>query len=292
MNILWIGYGKMGEPMAARVAAAGHAVQVSDTSRERCDAARANDLEAVAITPQSAGRADVIVTSLPNDAAALQLLASVNGALSNVRAGALLIETSTISASASASIAKAAQARGIGYVRGPVSGSVTAAANGALTTFLSGAHDAIEQARPIVGAYASNLVVVGDAEQARTMKLAINLMVTTLVASLCEAYTLCTKGGIEAGTALEAIAASAIGSPHLRYKADALQRRDFTPTFTVAQMRKDLQLISQGARELRVPMLLGAVVEQLMVATEASGFGDEDYLACVKVIAGLAGLAA
>jgi 3-hydroxyisobutyrate dehydrogenase-like beta-hydroxyacid dehydrogenase len=51
-------------------------------------------------------------------------------------------------------------------------------------------------------------------------------------------------------------------------------------------------LISQGARELSVPMLLGAVVEQLMVATEASGFGDEDYLACVKVIAGLAGLAA
>jgi 3-hydroxyisobutyrate dehydrogenase-like beta-hydroxyacid dehydrogenase len=159
----------------------------------------------VAITPESAGQADVILTSLPNDAAALQLLAGVTSALSHVRAGALLIETSTISASASASIANIAQARGIGYVRGPVSvsvsGSVTAAANGALTTFLSGAHDAIEQARPIVGAYASNLVVVGDAEQARTMKLAINLMVTTLVASLCEAYTLCTKGCIEAGTA-------------------------------------------------------------------------------------------
>jgi 3-hydroxyisobutyrate dehydrogenase-like beta-hydroxyacid dehydrogenase len=207
MNILWIGYGKMGEPMAARAAAAGHTVQVSDMSRERCDAARANDLEVVAITPESAGQADVILTSLPNDAAALQLLAGVTSALSHVRAGALLIETSTISASASASIANIAQARGIGYVRGPVSvsvsvsGSVTAAANGALTTFLSGAHDAIEQARPIVGAYASNLVVVGDAEQARTMKLAINLMVTTLVASLCEAYTLCTKGCIEAGTA-------------------------------------------------------------------------------------------
>jgi 3-hydroxyisobutyrate dehydrogenase-like beta-hydroxyacid dehydrogenase len=197
----------MGEPMAARAAAAGHTVQVSDMSRERCDAARATDLEVVAITPESAGQADVILTSLPNDAAALQLLAGVTSALSHVRAGALLIETSTISASASASIANIAQARGIGYVRGPVSvsvsvsGSVTAAANGALTTFLSGAHDAIEQARPIVGAYASNLVVVGDAEQARTMKLAINLMVTTLVASLCEAYKLCTKGCIEAGTA-------------------------------------------------------------------------------------------
>ncbi len=132
---------------------------------------------------------------------------------------------------------------------------------------------------------------MGDAEQARVMKLAVNLMVTTLVASLGEAYALCTKGGIAPKAALDAISASAIGSPHLKFKADALERLDFTPTFTVAQMRKDLKLISDGARALSVPVLLGATVEQIMAATEASGFGDEDYLACAKVIAGLSGLA-
>ncbi|MFM0658089.1 NAD(P)-dependent oxidoreductase [Paraburkholderia sediminicola] len=290
MNIVWIGFGKMGEPMALRVAAAGHALQVFDVSDERRAAARAQNLEVIGSLEGLVGDADVIVSSLPNDAAALQVLAGEGGALTHARAGALLIETSTISASASASLAKVADARQLGYLRAPISGSVSAAANGTLTTFISGPEAVIERAGPIVSTYASTIRVVGDAEQARVMKLAVNLMVTTLVASLGEAYALCAKGGISPKVALDAISASAIGSPHLKFKADALERRDFTPTFTVAQMRKDLKLISDGARELSVPVLLGAAVEQIMCATEASGFGGEDYIACAKVIAGLSGL--
>jgi 3-hydroxyisobutyrate dehydrogenase-like beta-hydroxyacid dehydrogenase len=290
MNILWLGFGKMGEPMAMRVAAAGHAVQVFDVNDERRAAARAQNLEVVGSLEDPVARADVIVSSLPNDAAALQVLAGEGGVLMHAKPGALLIETSTISVSASASIAKTTGARQLGYLRAPISGSVAAAANGTLSTFISGPEAVIERAWPIVSAYASTIRVVGDAEQARMMKLAVNLMVTTLVASLGEAYALCTKGGIAPKVALDAISASAIGSPHLKFKADALERRDFTPTFTVAQMRKDLKLISDGARELSVPILLGASVEQIMTATEASGLGGEDYLACAKVIAGLSGL--
>jgi 3-hydroxyisobutyrate dehydrogenase-like beta-hydroxyacid dehydrogenase len=290
MNILWLGFGKMGEPMAMRVAAAGHAVQVFDVNDERRAAARAQNLEVVGSLEDPVARADVIVSSLPDDAAALQVLAGEGGALMRAKPAALLIETSTISVSASASIAKTAAARQLGYLRAPVSGSVAAAANGTLSTFISGPEAVIERAWPIVSAYASTIRVVGDAEQARVMKLAVNLMVTTLVASLGEAYALCTKGGIAPKVALDAISASAIGSPHLKFKADALERRDFTPTFTVAQMRKDLKLISDGARELSVPILLGAAVEQIMTATEASGLGGEDCLACAKVIAGLSGL--
>jgi 3-hydroxyisobutyrate dehydrogenase-like beta-hydroxyacid dehydrogenase len=290
MNILWLGFGKMGEPMAMRVAAAGYVLQVFDVNDERRAAARAQNLEVVGSLKDPAARADVIFSSLPNDAAALQVLAGEGGALMHAKPGVLLIETSTISVSASASIAKTAAARQLGYLRAPISGSVAAAANGTLSTFISGPEAVIERAWPLVSAYASTIRVVGDGEQARVMKLAVNLMVTTLVASLGEAYALCTKGGIAPKVALDAISASAIGSPHLKFKADALERRDFTPTFTVAQMRKDLKLISDGARELSVPILLGAAVEQIMTATEASGLGGEDYVACAKVIGGLSGL--
>ncbi|WP_287183947.1 NAD(P)-dependent oxidoreductase [Paraburkholderia sp.] len=291
MNIVWLGFGKMGEPMAARVAAAGHVLSVFDISEERRTAARSRNLAVVESLEEAIARADVIVSSLPNDTVALHLLAGAGSVLRHAKPGALLIETSTISVSASASIANSADAHEIGYLRAPVSGSVVAAANGTLTTFVSGPDAVVDRAQPVVSAWASTIRVMGDAEQARVMKLAVNLMVTTLVASLGEAYALCTKGGIAPKAALDAISASAIGSPHLKFKADALERLDFTPTFTVAQMRKDLKLISDGARALSVPVLLGATVEQIMAATEASGFGDEDYLACAKVIAGLSGLA-
>lgn len=292
MNIVWLGFGKMGEPMAARVAAAGHALNVFDVSEERRTAARSRNLAVIESLEEAVGRADAIVSSLPNDPVAFHLLAGVGSVLRHAKPGALLIESSTISVSASAAIADSAVAQEIGYLRAPVSGSVMAAANGTLTTFVSGPEAVVERARPIVSAWASTIRMVGNAEQARVMKLAVNLMVTTLVASLGEAYALCTKGGIAPKAALDAISASAIGSPHLKFKADALERLDFTPTFTVAQMRKDLRLISDGARDLGVPVLLGATVEQIMAATEASGFGDEDYLACAKVIAGLSGLTA
>lgn len=290
MNIVWLGFGKIGEPMAARVAAAGHILHVFDISDARRAAARALNLEVVDSLNDAVAGADAIVSSLPNDGVALHILAGEEGVLRHAKRGALLIETSTISVGASASIANSAVEREIGYLRAPVSGSVAAAANGALTTFVSGPEAVVERARPVVSAWASTIRVVGDAEQARVMKLAVNLMVTTLVASLGEAYALCTKGGIEPKVALDAISESAIGSPHLKVKADALERLDFTPAFTVAQMRKDLKLIADSARELAVPVLLGATVEQIMAASEASGFGDEDYLACAKVIAGLSGL--
>jgi 3-hydroxyisobutyrate dehydrogenase-like beta-hydroxyacid dehydrogenase len=290
MNVVWLGFGKMGEPMAARVAAAGHIVHIFEINEERRAAARARNLLVVESLDEAMAHADVIVSSLPNDAAALQILAGEGSALRHAKAGALLIETSTITVSASALIANSAVGQEIGYLRAPISGSVAAAANGTLTTFVSGPETVVERARPIVSAWAATIRVVGDAEQARVMKLAVNLMVTTLVASLGEAYALCTKGGIAPKAALEAISASAIASPHLKSKADALERLDFTPTFTVAQMRKDLKLISDGARELGVPILLGVTVEQIMAASEACGFGDEDYVACAKVIAGLSGL--
>ncbi|WP_434666782.1 NAD(P)-dependent oxidoreductase [Paraburkholderia sp. A3BS-1L] len=289
MNVLWIGYGKMGEPMARRVAAAGHVLRVDDMSAVRRGAARAHGF---ALAEAAAAKdAALIVSSLPNDAAARAAFATRDGVLAHARPGTVLVETSTISVGASAAIAAAAVEAGVGYVRAPVSGSVAAASSGTLTSFVSGPAQALDVARPVIGAYASTLVEVGVADEARVMKLAINLMVTTLVASLGEAYALCAKGGIAPDVALEAIGASAIGSPHLRLKAQALARRDFTATFTVAQMRKDVQLIGDGARGLNVPVLLGAAVEQLMSAAEASGYGDEDYLACAKVIATMAGMA-
>ena len=131
MNIVWLGFGKIGEPMAARVAAAGHILHVFDISDARRAAARALNLEVVDSLNDAVAGADAIVSSLPNDGVALHILAGEEGVLRHAKRGALLIETSTISVGASASIANSAVEREIGYLRAPVSGSVAAAANGA-----------------------------------------------------------------------------------------------------------------------------------------------------------------
>lgn len=290
MKILWIGFGKMGEPMAARAAAAGFDLAVYDASEIRLSAAAARGF-AVSREPNAAvEHADVIVSSLPNDDAVLAVLANPAGILGKAGPAALLIETSTISTTASAAVQRVATQFGVAYVRAPVSGTVDAAAEGRLTSIVSGPDAALAKARKIVEAYSAKVLPVGDAEQARVLKLAINLMVTTLVASLGEAYALCRKGGIDPTVALRAIGDSAIGSPHLRFKADSLERGDFSPTFTVTQIRKDMRLIGDAGRALGVPLLVGAAVDQIMTATDAAGFSDEDYVACAKLVSQLAGL--
>ncbi len=291
MNVLWVGYGKMGQPMCTAVAGQGHRVVVLEPGPEQRSAAERNGLQLVADTRVAAGEADLIVTSLPNDEACTGVLTGADGLLSACRIDAILIETSTISVEASRLIAAAAGARGVAYLRAPVSGTVGAAASGKLTSFISGPSDAFERVRATIGSYAAKIVPVGADEQARVMKLAVNLMVNSLMVSLSEAFAFCRKGDIAPEVALDAICNSAIGSPHLRFKADQILRQDFAPTFTVAQTRKDMRLITEAGRGLGVPLLLGAVVEQVFTASDGSGLAEEDYIACAKVIARLSGLA-
>lgn len=290
MNVLWVGYGKMGQPMCTAVAKQGHKVAVLEPGPMQRSAAEANGLELVGDVSGAAKDADLIITSLPNDAACISVLADPNGVLAACRNGSVLVETSTISVEASRLIANFARASGAAYLRAPVSGTVGAASMGKLTSFISGPDDAFERVRGVIGSYSAKTVLVGSDEQARVMKLAVNLMVNSLMVSLSEAFALCRKGNIEPAIALDAICNSAIGSPHLRFKADQLLRQDFAPTFTVTQTRKDMKLITDAGRDLGISMLLGAVVEQIFTASDGSGFAEEDYIACAKVVAQSSGL--
>lgn len=291
MKILWIGFGKMGEPMAGRVAAAGYDVTIYDASAERMAAAASQGLATTTDPRASAAGVDAIISSLPNDSVVAAMLGSAEGVTASMKPSSLLIETSTISVAASVKVQEMALQRGVSYVRAPVSGTIDAAAAGRLTSLLSGPQEALAAAGHVVGAYSTTVLAMGDGEQARVMKLAINLMVTTVITSLAEAYALCRKGGIDPATALRAFGESAVGTPHLRAKASALEHGNFTASFSVAQICKDMKLITEAARDLGVPLMVGGAVDQIMTATAAAGLEEEDYVACAKVVSRLAGLA-
>lgn len=291
MKILWIGFGKMGEPMAGRVAAIGHDVTIHDANAGRMAAAVSQGLKTTDDLFASAAEADVVISSLPNDAVVIAVLGNAGGLVAGMRSGTLLIDTSTISVAASATVQETAARQGVSYVRAPVSGTVDAASSGRLTSLISGPQAVLDAASDIVRAYSATVLPMGDGEQARVMKLAINLMVTTVVTSLSEAFALCRRGGIDTTAALRAFGESAVGTPHLRAKAAALEKGDFTPSFTVTQICKDMKLITEAARDLGVPLMVGGAVDQIMTATAAAGLGEEDYVACAKVVARLAGLA-
>lgn len=287
MKVHVIGVGKMGLPMARHLAAAGHSVTVSDPSMERCQLARAQGLD-VSTSPAAAmAAAEVVLSSLPNDAALLAVAAQV---AAHAHVGAIYVDTSTVSLQASAEAAQALAAKGVLYMRCTVSGNNKMAEAAQLTVMASGPRAAYNTVLPLLRTLGPNQFYLGEAEQARLMKLVVNLMIAQTSAMLAEALTLGRKGGLAWRDMWQVLTASAVASPIVKAKAVQLSERDFRPTFTVEQMIKDLDLILNAGETHDVPLMQTAMTHQLMCAAVVQGNALDDYAAIIKVVERGAGI--
>ena len=286
-RIHFIGVGKMGLPMARHLAAAGHAVTVSDASAQRGQLAQARGLTLAPDVPRAIAAARVIFSSLPHDAALLSVATQV---AADATSGAIFVDTSTVSQAASADAAQRCTAAGVHCLRSTVSGNNKMAEAAELTVMVSGPKAAYDKVLPLLRAFGPKLFYLGDAEQARLMKLVVNLMIAQTSAMLSEALTLGRKGGLDWRDMWQVLGASAVGSPIVQAKAVQLSERDFTPTFTVEQMLKDLELILGAGAASQVPLAQTAMTYQLMQAAAAQGDALDDYAAIIKVVERSAGL--
>ncbi len=287
MKIHVCGIGKMGLPMASHLAAAGYALTVSDPCAERRELAQAQGLRVLEDAAQAIAAADIVLSSLPHDAALRAVSAQVAAA---ARPGTTYVDTSTVSPTVSAEVALALEAQGVVYVRATVSGNNKMAGAAQLTVMASGPRSAYDRVLPLLQTFGPNQFYLGDAEQARLMKLVVNLMIAQTSAMLAEALTLGRKGGLDWLAMWQVLTASAVASPILRAKSAQLSQRDFTPTFTVEQMIKDLDLILGAGAAHNVPLLQTAMTQRLMHAAVVQGHALDDYAAILKVVEQGAGL--
>lgn len=283
MKIHVIGVGKMGLPMARHLLAAGHGLTVEDPSAERLALAR----EAGLAVADGLAQAEVIVSSLPHDGA---LLAVGERVAAHAAKGAVWVDTSTVSPAASARVAEACGKAGVQVLRCTVSGNNHMAEAAQLTVMASGPKALHEQLLPLLRCWGPNHFWLGEAEQARLMKLVVNLMIAQTSAMLAEALILGQKGGLAWEDMWQVIGASAVASPIVKAKGVQLSKHDYTPTFTVGQMNKDIDLILGEAARLQVPLTQTAATRQLMAAAQAQGDGELDYAAIIRVLQRSAGL--
>jgi len=281
VKIHFCGVGKMGLPMAGHLAAAGHELTVSDPSAERLALARQQGLTVVEDERQAMAAAHGVFSSLPHDGALRAVAAVLAGA---ARPGTTYVDTSTVSPQASAQVAQVLEAQGIVYVRTAVSGNNKMAEAAQLTVLASGPRAGYDRMLPLLERLGPNQFYLGDAEQARLMKLVVNLMIAQTSAMLAEALTLGRKGGLDWQAMWQVLTASAVASPILKAKSVQLAQRDFTPTFTVEQMIKDLDLILGAGSVVDAPLPQTTLTQGLMHEALARGLGQEDYAAILKVL--------
>lgn len=290
LNIGWIGAGKMGGPMSRNVVAAGGAVTVFDPVPENVAEVVAAGAQAGASNQTLAENADVVVSMIPNDAVLRLVTIGDDGIFSMMKPGSIYLDMSTVSPETSAEVAAAAEAAGIAYLRAPVSGSTALAEAGTLTIMASGSREAYDRCVPMFEAMGSQSFYLGDSDQARYLKLVINLLVGTTGAVLAEALTLGRKGGLDWQQMLDVIGVSAAASPYIKYNLDPLKARDFSALFTTEQMVKDSKLICDAGTDAGVPMAIGQAMLQMFEETIEAGYGQENLTAAIKLLEGKAGL--
>ncbi len=286
----WVGLGKLGLPMAARLASSGQAVTGYDRDQDRVALASQRGV-APAPTVAAAAARDIVFTSLPDDGALRAATLGENGLLATMREGAVLGETSTVSPDASAEVAQACAARGVAYLRLPISGSSALAETGMISCFASGPRGAFDGVLPVLQGFTRAQTYLGDGEEARYAKLAINLMIVVSAGMLAECLALARKGKIAWSDILDTIGESAVASPFVKYKLGPLAARDFSSTFSCRQVVKDLDLILAAAGRENVPVPLAGLMRQTYAAMMSDGEAENDFIAVVRHVERLSGLA-
>jgi 3-hydroxyisobutyrate dehydrogenase-like beta-hydroxyacid dehydrogenase len=278
-RIAWLGLGLIGLPMAARLAAAGWQVSGFDVSKERLSMAKGRGIALASRLEDALADSAIVFTSLPTETVLIEVSHRLAGAMP---AAAILVETSTVGPVASATVAEALRPRRVAYLRAPISGSVNLAESGGLTTFVSGPKASFDAAREALAAYSRAQIWLGEGEEARYAKLAINLMVAVTAGMMGETLALAQKGGIGWEAMLDLLGESVVASPLVKYKLEPLRRRDYTPTATGALVLKDLDLIVETARQAGVEVPLAKEVQAAYRAMAKAQLAAEDFFSLVK----------
>jgi 3-hydroxyisobutyrate dehydrogenase-like beta-hydroxyacid dehydrogenase len=285
----WVGAGgRMGVAMVQRLLLSGNDVLVHN----RTSAKLAPLLERGATAASSIaelGECDIVFVTLGGDEDFVDVVGGPDGLAGLSPLPGIVVDLTTVSAGASASVRSTLAKRGVAFLAAPVSGNAKVVDAGLLSIVVSGPEPAFDEVRPYFEQLAKGVTYVGDGEQARFVKICHNLYLGIVIQGLIEITVLAEKAGIPRSAMLEFLNRSVMGSVFTGYKAPALVNLDFKPTFTLELLLKDLTLALDAAEELGVPLPLGGLAQQIVRSGVGNGLGELDFASLIELQARGAG---
>jgi 3-hydroxyisobutyrate dehydrogenase-like beta-hydroxyacid dehydrogenase len=285
----WLGTGRMGAAMAARLVDAGNDVAVWNRTNSKTTMLVERGASLVTTIHDLAAR-DIVFIMVSTPADLEQVVTGPDGLLAAPTKPAVIVDCSTVSVDTSATIRAAAAAAGVAFLAAPISGNPHVVAEGESCIVASGPVAAFDAVKPFLDQIAKVAVYAGQHEQSRLVKLCTNLYLGMLVQALVEVTSLAEKGGTDRVAFLDFLNGTVLGSDWVRRRTSDLVKRDWTPTFTTELLRKDFDLGMASARALEVPMPIGSAVYQLIQSAIGVGLGDKDFLSLYDQQAHVAGL--
>jgi 3-hydroxyisobutyrate dehydrogenase-like beta-hydroxyacid dehydrogenase len=286
-SIGFVGLGNMGGNMAARLLAAGYQIWGQQRSRERAQHLIEQGLQWCETPREVAEAAEVVVTSLPDDAVLDEVATGANGILAGLSEDKVWIDVSTVSPQASRELAGRVRSQGAWMLDAPVSGSVPQVQAGTLTIMVGGDENAYRRVEPLLRELGTP-TYIGDNGQGLVLKLAINVSLAVQMLAFAEGLLLAERSGIDRQRALDVMEGSPIGSPMLRARASIILDPPDEAWFDLGFMHKDIELALDAARSLEIPLPTAERADEVLERALALGYERRDLAALFQALEDIA----
>jgi 3-hydroxyisobutyrate dehydrogenase-like beta-hydroxyacid dehydrogenase len=272
----FIGLGKMGLPMTARLVAAGQDVRVFNRSSAAIDDAVAGGAQAAS----SAADAEIVMKSLPT----VQAVRTVYEALgAPARAGQVFVDHSTVDLRTSRWCAELLGAAGAAYLDAPVSGEPAGAVSGTLTVMVGGDATTLERARPALDSFSARITLCGPTGNGQAVKLINQLLVAIHTSASAEAAALATALGVEIEVVADVLGSSFGASAMLTRNLPRIANRDFTGATPIGLILRDLRLIDQESRRVSAHQEFGRLARDTFRRADTAGWTTDDMSSVVRL---------
>lgn len=281
----------MGYPMARQLVKSEHEVALwSNTASKAKELAKEGKATVCATPKEVAERADYIFYCVGNTDMAHAITLGKAGLIEGVRKGAVIADCSTIAPAASREIGAAFASKQAIFLDTPCTGSKPGAENATLTFMIGGNQQAYEKIKPYLEVMGKLFYYCGGPGQGLQAKVTQNLILANIMQSFAEGMVLATKGGVKPELMLDILNNSAAKSGLISFKAPFILDRNFTTNFATKWMAKDVGLALETGKSMDVPLPATALTEQMLRATIAKGWGDEDFCGTIRVLEEWAGV--
>lgn len=287
----FIGIGHMGRPIALRLLSHGFRLIVFDRTPQKVAELVRHGATAASQIAELAREADIILTSLPDDRAVLDVYFGPGGVFAHARPGTVAIEMSTLRPSTSQELYTAGRERQVHVLDVAISGSTPAAETGVLTLLAGGDQHVFDAVASIFPAIARQYFYLGKSGSGTTMKLVANTLLGVGMQAIAEAAALGQKAGIKRDLLFDVMAKLAVVAPAHLGKLERAKNMDYSAQFPIGLMNKDFRLILEKAAEIEVSMPVTAAAFEINAAESANG-REEDFSAVIRTMEQLAQLPA
>jgi len=286
----FVGVGRMGARMGARLVQAGYGLTIFDTNH----AAMVPLLERGAIRANSpaevASTAEIVLASVPTPPIVEAVTLGPEGVIEGKRIK-IFIDVSTTGATVAKAVAEGLAAKGITAVDAPVSGGISGAEKGTLAVMVSCPEKTLPIVKPILEVLGKVFVVGTEPGQGQTMKLLNNLLSASAMAVTSEAVAMGVKAGLDPSLIVDVFnAGTARNSATENKMKQHVISRSFSYGFGLGLLNKDIRLCMTEADALGVPMVVGSAVRQLLSIATATEGPDADMTAMARTVEAWAGV--